>query len=568
MSNDGKVISRFWLTAAVFGAALGWLLPNNSPPWLSFHQEAWLAFMLLLVSGWILTKQRQTFTVHGFPLLMAVLSVIPLIQFAYGQIPLLGAAWTPALYLLGFALSMLIGAAWENESPNQLADFIFLATGLAGIASTVIQIYQWLGLRSISIWILYNALPNRYYANLAQPNLLASLLLLGVIACAWAYWRKTLPGWAATSLAAFLLFGVALTGSRTGILNIALLVAIASIWRKKLGSKHILGVIFCLAVYCVLCFILMPHINTLLKISEDRIPIEFRGLRDVRLSAWAMLLDAAIRQPWFGYGWGQVARANYFVLPDYPIQYGVFSSAHNLFLDLILWVGFPLGLACSAYIIWWASRVIKGLGHFGQICMFAFVVVLGVHALLELPLHYAYFLLPLGLIIGALNTSLTLSQFFRVHCVAIMVIWSLVAIAYVILVRDYFRVETSFYGLRFEDRGIASPIPKTPPDVIVLTQFREMIAFARNTPRPGLSELELDDMRDLVKTISSPIGIHKLAANLALNGHPEEAQSWMRAHCKTSPPELCLAMELRWRNLSLAYPALSAVPWPSEFTSK
>lgn len=559
-----KTMSFFWLVAAALCTSMGWLLPNNFPPWLSFHKEAWAAVSFLLVSGWVLMRNRGTSNLHVLPLVVAICAAIPWFQHAGGLIPLFGDAWLQSLYLLGFLLALQVGEKWEQETAGQCADFLFLAVGVASVVSTGIQLHQWLALKTeAALWILGNGTPNRYYANLAQANLLSSLLLIGVLACFWGYYRQKLADWVAVLAAAFILFGVVLAGSRTAWITIFVLTVATLLLRKKLPAGMRLWVAPMLACYFYAFALAMPSINGFLAIPEHDFSLELRGIRDnARLDGWRMLLDASTLQPWLGFGWGQVAQATFSVVQNYPVQEGIFRHAHNLVLDLILWNGYPLGLALSAFLAWWVWRVLRQADQINHYVAIGGLVIVGIHALLEFPLTYVYFLMPLGLLLGTLNAGLGFRPVFTSKAWLNVALWALITASLLLTIRDYSRVETSFYGLRFENRGIPSPIPKTPPDVVVLTQWRDLIAFSRNVPRAGVSEADLDHMRNIVKTVPTPLTMNRLAANLAMNNHPEEAFKWLTIGCKTYSEFFCRSMEIRWQQEAASNPQMAAVPWP------
>ena len=279
-----------------------------------------------------------------------------------------------------------------------------------------------------------------------------------------------------------------------------------------------------------------------------------------------MLFDASLQQPFVGFGWGQLASANFLVIENYPGQPGLFTQSHNLILDLILWNGYPLGLLAVAVLAWWLWKAGSFVRDFSQLHLMAFVLVLGIHAMLEFPLQYAFFLLPFGLIVGALHTSLGFRTVLKSKKWIHIVISLLSIIVLAITIRDYFRVETSFYGLRFEHRKIETDIPSTPPNVVALTQFRDYLLFARNVPRSGLNASDLGWMIDVVNTIPSAHIIYKLAANLAMNGRLSEAAHWLAIICKTMAAPNCQAMRETWETEALANKGMADVTWPEEFS--
>ncbi len=544
------------------GLSWAWLLPNHSHPWLGFHGDAWAAIVLACVGLLVLWHVKCTVMWHWVTIPAALLSVIPLGQYVTGLVPVFGIAWINSAYLFGFLLALLVGAAWEKAEPAQCGDFLFLAVGLASVVSVGLQLHQLFDLDAVGPWILYSV-GTRHYANMAQPNQLASLLLLGLLACGWGYYRKHLGANTATGIAAFLLFGVALTESRTGWLNIVLLVTMVIVWRRLAPSKIFVWVVLSLGVFFVFCVLTLPlFYNLFWGGFEVRFRTEGVG-KDPRWIIWIMFLKGALLQPLQGYGWGQIPHAQFLMLHDSLNLGGLFTSSHNLFIDLILWSGVPVGVGISVALAWWVVSVVRRIEGFSQLILFSFVVVLGTHAMLEFPLQYAYFLLPAGLVMGCLNTSVSLRVALHPSKYLTALV-PLVAIAcLVITIRDYVQVETSFYGLRFEQKKIPTSIPPTPPDVIALTQWRDYIAFARMKPTPNQTTEEMAAIRGLVTTMPSGLVMSKFAATLAINDQPVEAQLWLKRICLILSPELCEVNKVEWAKQAQTNKSIAAVPWPS-----
>jgi hypothetical protein len=183
--------------------------------------------------------------------------------------------------------------------------------------------------------------------------------------------------------------------------------------------------------------------------------------------------------------------------------------------------------------------------------------------MLEYPLQYAYFLLPAGLVMGSLN----ISQNFK--SIKVNKKWPLASlllisiIAFIITARDYFRIESSFYGLRFEQKKIVSNYPRTPPDVVALTQWRDYILFARMEPNAAVNATNLSWMRNLVATTPSAFIMYRFAAMLALNNEPAEATLWLKRLCLTSPKDQCEVIRIEWVNQSKINPQIANIQWPN-----
>ncbi len=554
-------MSKFWIVFASIFLSLAWLLPNHSLPWMSFHGDAWAASMLLLVASFVLWRNRFCVAWHWLTAVSAGMALIPLIQYAVGMTPLFGVAWINSVYLLGLLTALLAGAAWELESPGQCADYLFLAIGIAAVVSVGLQLNQFFDLEPFGPWTLQST-GTRHFANIAQPNQMASLLLLGVLGCAWGFYRKYLGATAAFVTAALLLLGVVLTESRTAWLNVILLLGITVYGRRYAPDRKYLGAVVGLGCYFLVCILMLPTLN---DFFGGGLPVEYRSpSSDTRWAAWGMFLKAILHRPLFGFGWGQLGHAQFLMLDEGISLGGSLLQAHNLILDLVLWNGIPLGLSLAAFLGWWCWTVVRGLRNFSQLLLISFLVVLGTHAMLEYPLQYAYFLLPAGMVMGCLNVSLGLRTAFGPRKWLTGVVLLLAMATLVVTIRDYFRIETSFYGLRFELKKIDVPIPRTPPDVLALTQWRDHIVFSRMELRSGIAAGELAWMRNMVSSVPSPFVLYRFAAMLAMNDQPAEAQQWLRRTCQISSKSLCEIIEAEWAKQSLIYERIAAVPWPGK----
>lgn len=554
------ILSKFWLVCAALALSLVWLLPNHVPPWASFHADAWSAIVLALVSVFVILKGEKKVAWHGLVLSCVALIAVLAVQYTCGLIAQFGVAWINMIFLLGFLLALLAGSSWEMTSRLQCADFVFLAVLMGASVSVGLQLHQWLGLEPIGPWILRSN-GSRYFANMAQPNQLGSLLLLGVLGCAWLNRRGWLNAYVALLLAIWLLFGLALTESRTGWVNAVLIVSAIFVWRRLPGMEHLPKVAIGLAGFYCLCIITLPTLNEMLGISG--VSVEVRSIFDKsRIDLWKMLIEAASFRPWSGFGWGQVSHAQFLMDIEQMFPGASAKQAHNLVLDLVLWNGVPIGLTIAVLLGWWAWRAIRNIADIFQLTMFLFLVVLFAHAMLEYPLQYAYFLLPAGLMMGALNSSLG----FRVVCQTPKWFAGCIALTITLMlaitIRDYFWVETSMYGLRFEQRRIQTSIPPTPPEVMVLTQWRDFIYFARMEPSKIHGVQDLVWAGNLVRTMPSAMGMYKFASMLAFAGKPDEAQHWLKVLCRINAKPQCEAIRNMWLTESEKHTAMAAIPWP------
>ena len=551
-----KLHQSLYLKCLVIFFAFVWLLPNHYPPWGTFHNDAYAAFVLLLVAGVVsyITAARQMVW-HWQTLVVLACILIPLVQYLFGQISWFGTAWINMTYLSGLACAMALGAQWEKYAPGRCGDFLFIALLAAGVVSVAIGICQWLGLGVSAFWVLES--DGRPFANLSQANQAATLYVLCVLGCAWLYRRKKISGLLAVFLTALLLLGLAMSGSRTGWLNAALVGAALVVWSYK--SKHKRWALAAAGGWIVLTALIvtLPRISLHLLLSE---PVDWasRSLLNSRDVIWQLAWDAATRQPVWGYGWGQTIAATLNAAPDHPPLIAITDHAHNLFLDLLLWNGLVLGavicLALSVWLLWMLARV-KTLG---QLLLVLFLVVLGVHAMTEYPLHYAYFLLPAGMVAGMLGQQLGAPVAATTSVKPLILLFLSAGIALAVTVRDYIHIETGITAIRFESALIKHNLPTTPPDIWVLTDLRAVIVMARWQPEKGTPLEELKAMKSTAFTYASSNNMLKMAQAYGLNGNKQQAIYWLQIACHTTPKSVCQKIRYIWVN----DPRLSGFPWP------
>lgn len=558
-----KPMTTFWLIGWAFALAVSWLLPNHYPPWSTFHMDAWIAVVLSLAAAAVIVRSTGPVVWHGLTLLSAVLIFIPPMQYAFGLLMFSGTAWISSAYLIGLLLALLTGARWELESPGQVADGLFLAVGIASLLSVGLQLHQWLALDLLDIWSMGEGY-GRPFANFGQPNNLGSFLLWGLLAAAWGLVRHRIGVWTALFMSIYLLFGLALTQSRTAWVAVVLLIVASWFWRRLWSDPRWPWVVTGLGFYFAACVMLLGWLNQLLQLTVFADMSEIvRISSEQRPAVWALFIDAALQRPWLGYGWNQVVQAQLAASLDHQPLHIVFSHSHNLFLDLILWCGIPVGLVVAICLIRWSWLRFRAVRGAEDVVLLLFLFVAGNHAMLELPLHHAYFLFPVGLVMGVLNVRLGARPIAMIGRWSVIAVWLVSVTLLALIIRDYSRVESSYQALRFEWAHIKTDNRGGPPEVLLLTPWREFIRLARFEPTSGMSAEDLDWMRKVTGTYASAGAFHKLAGALAMNQRPEEAQLWLKKMCKFVSESQCDSVKNAWMAQSLSNPDIAAVPWPN-----
>ena len=518
---------------------------------------------MVIISWAVLSQSNKTIEIHRLAIISALTALIPFLQFGFGLLSFSGQAWINAAFLTGLTVVLIVGARWESIKSSQAMDGLFLAIGLASIISVGLQLYQWLGLffEPLDLWI--NGVPHsRPFANFIQPNQLATFLLWGLLGCAWGVERGQIGRRVAIVLSLYLLFGVALTQSRTALIAIIGMAIASVLWRRFWAVKGLHAVIAGLAVFYAVCLVSIPWVSSLLSL-EKGVNVFARSGNEIRLLAYRQFIDAALHEPLWGYGWSQTAAAQLAVAENHPSLNGVFMQSHNLFLDLILWNGIPIGGAISILLIWWFARKIKRIASAQNAILIMFVGVVGWHAMLELPLHYAYMLLPTGLVMGVVNSRLhepVLLHLYRWQFASVLLLSTALL---VVITRDYFRIEEDFFVLRFEHSKIGKRPQGPPPTVLVLNQMREFIRFGRTKIVKNNPITELNWMTKVAYSYPATGNLYNLALALSWSNLNDEAELLVTKLRNISSPEEFDRMRKNWRNAAASDIQLAKVIWPS-----
>jgi O-antigen ligase len=294
----------------------------------------------------------------------------------------------------------LCGLTWELARVDTQTRIRSIAAAwlAAAAASAVMGLLQYLGqAEHFSPFINYVE-AGQAYANLRQRNQLATLLAIGLAALLW--WQVRAAGHASTDsrrpaqrllfalLTGLLVCADAASGSRTGLLQLLLLLALELVWRQGRAT-----VLFAVLGYAMAALVL-PHLagldplhsGILGRVGEVTEPCASR------LTLWSNVLHLIAQKPWLGWGWGELDYAHFITLYDGPRFCEILGNAHNLPLHLAVELGIPFALVFCGIVLWLVLRA-KPWRETDATRQMAWSVlaVIGLHSLLEYPLWYAPF---------------------------------------------------------------------------------------------------------------------------------------------------------------------------------
>ena len=539
----------------------GWLVSGHFPPWAAFQQQWFTAFGLSLVAlgaAW----SRAPWRWPGPALWMLALAAVPLLQRMFGQIAFLSDAVLPALFIVGFALCMAVAANVSTGESERWPDSLMVALLAAAVASTGLALMQWVQFPNPAVPLDPLAPGGRPYANLAQPNHLATLLGLGIAASLYLFERHKLHRLVAGLIAAWLGFGLLMTQSRTGWLFLALL---AGWWlagrrylRLRFGPLVVGLAVFAIGVWQ------WTRINQLVLLVDPTTTLDQRLNTSLRTTLWRAMIEAIGDAPWLGWGWNQVVFGHVAVAYQHDAGQRVFQNAHSIVLDLMLWMGIPLAVLVLSLAAYWLMGQVRRCSDGPRWSLLLAVGAIGVHALTEYPLDYTYFLLTLGLLVGTLHGSDPIGRTWMLPRHTFLVPWAVcVGLMFWIAV-EYMKVEEAARQVRMVLSGVGvDKIPHAPPpEVWLLDGPRDYHRFVITAPHRGMSDEELKWMRNVAQRNPFPGSLIRYATAAGLNGRNDEAEQALRAVCHLHPPQRCDEARASWRAAQHQYSELQAIALP------
>jgi len=518
------------LFAAVF-ISLGWLLPIHYRPWVTYTGELF-AFLSLFSLASIYLKDKIKLPVLSLPLLL--LAIIPLIQYLGGELFFFDKALTSTLFVFGFWLSIVIGynlSVEKLDRENIFTGFSIVLL-LCGTLTGIIAICQWLTLDAYIPGMVNMQNAVRPYANFAQPNNMATFLVMSLLGCLYLYEKQKLKTWITCLCSLIMLLALALSQSRTSWVACCCILIYGAYQQYK-------GFIRLKWYYALAWFglfigfiLILPAVTQLIgQITDANIAqtkdVITRATGDMsRLAIWEQMLHAIADRPWLGYGWNQTSVA-YTLVSDHFQGPVWIRSAHNFILDFVLWSGLLIGLPFLAYFGYWGYQLNKHVNSVESVIGILMIGAVLIHSMLEFPQYYAYFLLPVGFIIGLVQSqqsnikTITLSPNYMRAGYAV----SLVLL--ILIVRDYsVMVPKLNQSMRYEQ----TPEKITNQDQIyLLEEFNRRIAWIRMNPYSEVNAEQLEDIREMVLNYPTKYDLIKYAKVLAFNGYEQEAkhQLWL-----------------------------------------
>lgn len=551
------------LFAALTAAA--WLVPNHYLPWVSAWSEALaIAGLLLLlpsVAAGAVNGGRVSWRLSG---IAALCCAVILMQLATGKLLFAGDALMAMLYVSLLLAAVLTGGLMAT-SASRSDGLNALTAGwlIAALLSVGIALAQWTGTLSLGIYAADLPPGARPFANVAQPNHLCTLCFLGLCGLLWLHQRQRVNGAVFWLVAGLLLLGMVMSQSRTGWLQIGLLIAWGLAMQVRAGLRITRLQLLILGSMFVVGTVLWPAVCDALLLSAGR-SMDDQMRAGVRLPYWWAMLDAIGREPLWGYGWQQVGAAQQRVALDHPAFGILFAHSHNLMLDLFLWNGVLIGGIIVAVLAWWFIAHIRACRDARVVWLLAPVGGVFTHGMLEFPLEYAYFLIPVGLAMGAVDGfSPAGGPSLRVPRWSVLSFSMLLSGVFVATAAEYIKVEENYRTQRMELARIGVPGIVTPvPELHLLTQLDVLLQVAHMEATPNMPADQVEWLRSASVRFGYPLVLQRYAVALALNGNSAEAARQIQVMRRLWGERQYDGLKRQIDELATKYPVLRELSFP------
>lgn len=528
---------------------------------MDFSLPRFFSFLSINDSIYFFSKKKIVLDLKFF--FLSLISLVPLIQVFFHKIYFLGDGFIAFIYIASFGLAYVL-ALNLGRKDNIFHYLVFISSVF--VSGSIISLYvilkQWLLLTNGGIWMADLPPNGRPFANFGQPNNCATFLCMGLLACLYLYEKKYINQVCGVLLTSFILFGITLTQSRTAwAFTLAFL--IWWFWKTQYFQARLskYSVFYFVGIFLFFIFT-VPYISDSLGVTNTTDAVTRASSGYLRIPMWHQMLLAIKEQALWGYGWNQVSVAQLSVYLDYPTTEWT-EHSHNILLDLLIWNGIPLGILIIGFFIWWLYRLSQLAISVEAFITLSMVGAVLVHAMLEYPLDYAFFLLPVGFLLGLVQAQDKTIKVIEISRTVVASLWTIFVVLYIWIFVEYQMIEKDVQLVRFEAFNIGTlHAEQAAPDVILLTQLREQIRFIRTQPKESMSPEQLDWMRKVTYRFSTSANLYRYAQALALNHQPELAKKYLlileKLHGQKYPFESLYqvnqSLAFEWQNKSGSKP--------------
>ena len=450
----------FGAFAVFLGLALifGFLNFLREPPSGDFHAE-WMALVFFCIAAACLTPLLPprfcvSWSLLAWPAALGVLLALHAASGWYGYAQdLLFAGGYLALALLAMLVGQGIRAAGLVEEVASRIAWALVITAVLNSLAEVIQAVRIEATFAPFVVPLVEKSICRLYGNIGQANQASTLAWLGIGSALYLNGIGRLSSrWAMPALV-ILLIGSALSASRMAWLFMGLLVVVIVGLRawpaRDRVSRWLIAVMlaagFLTASLCAAT--ILGSVDARCTSSVNRLANAQEAGSVIRKELWRQAIEVWQTSPWVGVGAMKFAPTVY-KIETLDVHRPLDMYAHNTGLQMLAEFGLLGAGVMAAVVAGWLYMLFAARRRLeaADALLIAILGTLAAHAMLEFPLHYAYFLLLAALSIGMLvrTDALPSTPAVRLRLPVMALCLSLLAAA-VLLFQDYRRLDRLFW---------------------------------------------------------------------------------------------------------------------------
>lgn len=405
-------------------------------PWTTYESEKYIFYASALIFIYFISNNKKNIKIDTCIILLILLSFCSL--FLYQSYVFKQYYYIFNIYMINLIILSIVLENYFVES-NKLLDAVMVALIISGVLSSVFSIYQWLDFAKGNLW-LYEVTSTRFSANLAQPNHLATLLLLSLGSSLYFINKYKLK--LIICFIPLLIFSMVLTQSRTVWLALPCMLIMVFIKWKVVNNK---------IKYIILSLIPMYVVFGYFISQSDAVNVADRATSGfLRLLMWEDFFQVLPHLSFLGIGWRNIEYYQFFY-GNKSSEYVAFY--HNIFFDLIVLFGF-LGFVFFVYIFLKLLLVFKKIDNTVDFLIFSILFVLINHSLLEYPLFYNYFLLIFIVLFFYLDSKYHLDKYNIFIGRSFFAVVAVITITLTFMYTQYFEKNRYYYRAVFMGKCI------------------------------------------------------------------------------------------------------------------